>query len=278
MKKTHLIFLCALLFSMTACHSDEMKGYEMAPQADLLKAGQPTAAAEAIPPSPEIRNLKLIKEGHITFQTDDGWSTYERVRGWVNQHQGYIAGENQFSNAYRQEHQLTIKIPNHKFEDLMQILGIGVKAFDVRKVTVKDVGEAYTDLSVRLKNMEAKADRYRKLYQRANKIGEILEVDRNLNEVVLEIDRLKGKLRYLDSQVSFSTIHLTFYQEIASSKPIEKTPGFGEKAVESLSTGWHAVQSIFLFFLTFWPVAFFIGISWGLWRFVIRQHVRGRKV
>ena len=278
MKRVHLIFLCALLTLMTACHPDQMEGYEMAPQADLLKAGQPTATTEAIPSSPEIRNLKLIKEGHITFQTDDGWSTYERVRGWVNQHQGYIAGENQFSNAYRQEHQLTIKIPNSKFEDLMQILATGVKEFDVRKITVKDVGEAYTDLSVRLKNMEAKADRYRKLYQRANKIDEILEVDRNLNEVVLEIDRLKGKLRYLDSQVSFSTIHLTFYQKVAPSKPIEKTPGFGEKAAESLSTGWQAVQNIFLFFLTFWPAAFLMGILWGLWRFVIRPHVKGRKV
>jgi Domain of unknown function (DUF4349) len=112
---------------------------------------------------------------------------------------GYIAQQTDTS--------LTLRVPSRRFRKLMKgIEGLGqVRA---RSVQTLDVSEEFHDLKVRLENLQATRTRIQKLLGQAKDLGEILVVEKELERVSAEIDRIEGRLRFLSSQAAFSTVTL----------------------------------------------------------------------
>ena len=75
-----------------------------------------------------------------------------------------------------------------------------------RAVQAQDVTEEYHDLSVSLKSLRATRDRLEQFLNRAKNIQEVLAVERELNRINAEIDRIEGRMRFLASRAAFSTI------------------------------------------------------------------------
>lgn len=104
---------------------------------------------------------------------------------------------------------LVLRVPSRSFRRLMKGLeGLG----DVRSRSVQtiDVSEEFHDLDVRLKNLQATRTRIQKLLGQAKDLGQILTVEKELERVSAEIDRIEGRLRFLSSQAAFSTVTLSF--------------------------------------------------------------------
>jgi hypothetical protein len=73
--------------------------------------------------------------------------------------------------------------------------------------TTEDVTQEYTDLQARLDNAEATRARYLEiLATRAGTVRDVLEVEREIERVTENVERLKGQMRYLDSRIGLSTI------------------------------------------------------------------------
>jgi len=104
---------------------------------------------------------------------------------------------------------LTLRVPSRRFRKVMhQIEGLG----EVRSRSVQtiDVSEEFHDLRVRLDNLQATRTRIQKLLGQAKGLTEILTVEKELERVGAEIDRIQGRLRFLSSQAAFSTVTITF--------------------------------------------------------------------
>ncbi|MCH9684817.1 MAG: DUF4349 domain-containing protein [Deltaproteobacteria bacterium] len=104
---------------------------------------------------------------------------------------------------------LSLRVPSRRFRKVMkQIEGLG----DVqsRSVQTMDVSEEFHDLKVRLANLEATRTRIQKLLGQAKTLAEILTVEKELERVGGEIDRIEGRLRFLSSQAAFSTVTIGF--------------------------------------------------------------------
>ncbi len=104
---------------------------------------------------------------------------------------------------------ITIRVPAPRFhEALARVEKIG----DVtsRDVNAEDVTEEYLDLEVRLKTARAVRDRLEHLLARASKVEESIAVERELERLVGEIERLEGRMRYLQERAQLSTITVTF--------------------------------------------------------------------
>ncbi|MBW2524076.1 MAG: DUF4349 domain-containing protein [Deltaproteobacteria bacterium] len=110
---------------------------------------------------------------------------------------GYIA---QHDNASVQ-----VRVPSPRFRDaLKQMEKLGKVTH--RAVQAQDVTEEYHDLSVRLKSLRATRDRLEQFLNRAKNIQEVLAVEKELNRLNSEIDRIEGRMRFLASRAAFSTI------------------------------------------------------------------------
>lgn len=109
----------------------------------------------------------------------------------------------------REDTRITVRVPATQFDGALERIG---KLGDLlhRNVNVQDVTAEYTDLSIRLRNLEVMRTRLEELLQKANKVEDALAVERELERVTSEIERLKGRLKLLAELVSFSTITVEF--------------------------------------------------------------------
>ncbi len=105
----------------------------------------------------------------------------------------------------RQARRIVIRVPSRDFDGAMlQIAKLG----DVlhKNVSVEDVTEEYFDLQVRIRNLQAVRDRLEQLLKKADKVPDAIAVERELQRVTTQLERLKGRMKLIGELVQFSTI------------------------------------------------------------------------
>ncbi|MGG8496570.1 DUF4349 domain-containing protein [Tenacibaculum sp. TC6] len=194
-----------------------------------------------------ITERKLIKNGTLEFEVEDLSKAREKILKTVTDVKGYISSDEEATSSYRSSNYLTIRIPANNFDNFLNTILNGVEKFDQKKITVNDVTEQYLDVETRLKNKRILEEKYREILKKAKSVKEILEVEKELSAIREEIEAAEGKLKYLQNQVSFSTVYITIYKELSSQDSFMSNIGNGFKnGVENLK-----MAAVFL--VNIWP-------------------------
>jgi uncharacterized protein DUF4349 len=98
-----------------------------------------------------------------------------------------------------------MRVPAERFE---AALADAEATGDVTREQVagEDVGQEFVDLAARLRNFEAQESVLLRLMSRSTSVADTLRVQRELQDVQLEIERLRGRIRYLRDQTDLSTL------------------------------------------------------------------------
>lgn len=107
---------------------------------------------------------------------------------------------------------LTLRVPSARFEEALAAVENTGKV-RARHVQALDVGDQYRDLTLRLRTAEALRDRLEAMLARAAKVEEALQVERELERIVREIEQIKGQLRAMGDRIVLSTITVDFRPE-----------------------------------------------------------------
>jgi hypothetical protein len=83
-----------------------------------------------------------------------------------------------------------------------------------REESGQDVSAEFVDLEARQRHLEAVETQLLKLLERAGSVSAALAVQSKLNDVQLELERVRGRLRYLDDQTSFATISIALRERV----------------------------------------------------------------
>lgn len=162
---------------------------------------------------------------------------------------------------------IALRVPETAFtQALSDVAKLGeVKS---RNVDTQDVTEEYLDLAARLKNAEAEEKAFLSLMDKAKTIDEILQVRQVLSQTQVEIEQLKGRIRFLDEHVSFSTLTISIYEagtEVATSG----SWGFVAAAKDALHAFVGSINAIMVFFGGALPVLFLLAIlAWIAYRVI----------
>ncbi len=104
---------------------------------------------------------------------------------------------------------ITIRVPAPSHPEAVQrVEALGNVTF--RKQEAIDVTEQYVDLEARLRNATAVRKRLEALLARAEDVTAAIAVEKELNRVGEEIERLEAKLELLKNKVALSSITATF--------------------------------------------------------------------
>jgi len=79
--------------------------------------------------------------------------------------------------------------------------------------TGTDITDQYRDNVIRLDNLKNVRDRYLALLGRANTIPEVLSIEKELQRVVLEIERLEGAIKNAEASVAYSSVTVRFREK-----------------------------------------------------------------
>jgi hypothetical protein len=191
---------------------------------------------------------KLIKTGNITFETKDIDVTRRIIIDLVNQNNGYVASDNQYKSDDRVSVTISIRIPADKFDSILDEIAKGVEKFDSKNIRISDVTEQFLDIEARLKTKKTLELKYLEILKRARTVREILDVERELGKLRSDIESTEGRLKYLQNQVSFSTLNITFYKQNSTSEA-----SFIGKVSKAFKTGFENIKDFFLYMINIWP-------------------------
>lgn len=197
---------------------------------------------------------KIIKEGWVEYVTDDVEAKVEEVEQIVEEYEGHIQ-ESSFSKMNdRAKARLNIRIESNLFESVYGALG-EIEDLVEKESTTEDITMEYVDLKRRLEVYEAQEERYLEMLEEAENIEEMLEVEKELEKIRLEIESYKGKINYFDSVTDYSYIDVTVEEKKAVAAA--QTPdNVWEEFVFSLSEGWQFFSAV--------VVSMVSSIIWGL--------------
>lgn len=259
-----LVLLCFL--ALTGCDNNNSVS-ERVNVGELRLADEEQAmnlnSAKPVPQQADQIDRKFIKNGQIDFETENLNKTREDIFRAIKKLGGYISSENEFKNSYEISSNIAIRIPADNFDKLIEEITVGVERFDRKEINVQDVTAEFVDIEARLKTKKELENRYLEILKRANSVTEILEVEKQIGELRAEIESFEGRLKYLNNQVSYSTLNVRIYETI--SEHIE----FSKKFKEGFKNGWDNLILFFVLLVNIWP--FIIIIIAVLAFFIFRR-------
>ena len=274
MRSTTLLLITFLFFACDNTDKGMRFGIESGSDA-LLEVPMTTQTQAQGPIDDEQITKKIIKTGSISFQSINVEETYQAIAKVLSESDAYIEHENQYKGHQRINYQLTIRVPSHQYDTLLTSLAGMAFRIDSKTSNIEDVTERYYDLKSRIRNKKVLEQRYLELLKKATSISDILEIEKNLNEVRMEIEQLQGQFNYLSKQIGFSTIRLSFYEELPYTYDTFKRKGFGIRLTNAFSSGWQGFLSFLVGFTALWP--FVLLIAGGIYGFKKFRAFRKRK-
>jgi hypothetical protein len=106
---------------------------------------------------------------------------------------------------------LVLRVPSGRFERaLAELRGLGRVEREV--IAGEDVGEEFVDLQARLRNLQAERAVMLRLFDAAATIPDTIRVQNEVSAVQLQIEEIRGRLRFLRDQTSLGTITLNIVE------------------------------------------------------------------
>lgn len=208
----------------------------------------------------------IIKTADIKMMVEDVNLSTDNIEKILKVNDGFIDNSNLETKPYSLSNTLNIRVPAAQFDFVIKEITTLAEYIDHRVVKAEDATKAYVDTEVRLKNKLEVEKRYIEILRnQAKTVADVLEVERQLNDIRIEIESAQSYLNTLKDQIKYSTINLEIYQTVNYvKKPETNQKSFFTDVKEALQFGWNAVLSFILVFLHLWPlfaIASFIVIT-----------------
>ncbi len=218
----------------------------------------------------------VIKNADLAVVVDDPRTAQDQVIAWVESQGGFVISssfsERTLPSGKRVVYgELHFRVPAERFLDAIE----AVKSLAVRvereDISGQDVTDEYVDLEARLRNLQAAEEELRRLLDEATNTNEVLNIYRELMRVREEIERLQGRMRYLQESVAYSAVRVEFIP-VEADEPVSiggwEPKGVARDALRALIRTGQALVNALIWVGIYWlPVLAVVGLLvWGVWR------------
>ena len=247
-----------------------------APGAPTKISGQPGGAVNpgnpvsdsAVPPLPGPPVIRQAQLG-ITVNSGAFDSKLTEVRTIVEVAGGYIAGTDAQvppSDSQIRTGVINFMVPAAQFDSVLDQLA-KVGKLQNEHITGVEVGSQYVDLRARLANAEAQRNAMLTLLAQAKTISDIIAVQNQIGQITVQIEQLKGQIKYLDDNTSYSSVSVKLTE---ASAPAQATSSDSWGFATALSNAEHNFVTTINYAVTalgaVGPFLVLLGLGYLLWR------------
>ena len=173
----------------------------------------PITAEGALERIPELGETRMIvRTAEIALVVNDVAIALDRVADLAESLGGYVVSSKSWKEDERLIGIITFRVPAEDFADAMGSLHRMAVDVNHEETLAKDVTEEYVDLSAKLKNLEATEEQYLRLMEKAERVEDILDVQRELSKTRGNIEQTKGRMQYLERTSATSLIRVQLNQ------------------------------------------------------------------
>ena len=187
-------------------------------------AGVETGAT--VSETPQV-NRKLIRTFDIQIQTKEFDSVLTGLQEKVNELGGYIeqssldSGSSYYSHYNRYSY-MTVRIPSDKLDQFISNVKENANVTNISEST-EDITLSYVDVESRKKALETEQGRLLELLEKAETVEDIITIESRLSEVNYQLESYTSRLRTMDNQVDYSTVHINISEVDRETKVEPKT-------------------------------------------------------
>ena len=184
----------------------------------------------SVPPvGPEI-----VKTAQLSVQVPKGdfQGQFQQATSIAGTFHGFVESSSQSQGDKSRSGTLLIRVPSENFDATMRALG-NLGNIDSQSVSGQDVSSQFVDLEARLRTWEAQEAVFIRLMHKANSINQTLQIQRQLQDVQMQIEQIKGELHQLHDQTTLATIDVMIHEP--GVVPVKPQP---VSARPSLSEAW----------------------------------------
>lgn len=227
-------------------------------------------------------NKKLIYKANLNMEVEDYGKAQTEIRNMVTMAKGYIIEFNENMSQYEEGGTFVLKVPAAGFSSFLNNLEKIEHASLQRSIQGQDVSEEYVDLEARLKAAQLLESQYIEFMKKATKSSDLVAFANELGAIQEKIEQIKGKIRYIDQNVSFSTVELRVYQtdeSIAVKEKADQGP-LMERASNALKGSLSALSVMFQWIVVILAGALPILIGGGIILAIVlvtRKNMRVRR-
>ena len=245
---------------------------ESAPrQAAAGSAAKPTDQQQADLPSADRMIIRTVS---MTIAVTDVQETFRQAERIAVEQGGLLAASQVRQDGDRMTATMTIRVPSDSAtyqETLTRLRAVAERVVE-EQGQAQDITEEYVDLESRLRNLSASEQSLLALLQRAAKIEDIINIQRELTNVRGQIEQIQGRKQALERRADMATITLTIREIGTFSRPGWNPGDTVASAVRALGESVRGLATLGIWLLVFSPIwGGFLLAVWFVGRFLIRR-------
>jgi hypothetical protein len=215
----------------------------------------------------------------LTLEVKEFETAKESVYQAVEQAGGYIAQASTAETPNQpQRADLVLRVPVEQLSGVLDELR-ALGRVTQEQISTEEVTEQVVDLEARLRNARATEERLiAVLNERTGKVGDILEVEREIARTREELERVEARRQNLMRRVEMATLQVALLEEFQAR--LEPAPvGTGTHLRNAFVEGYQSFAGTLLSFVFFFArnglnLLFWGGLLWLTWRVVKRALLR----
>lgn len=176
---------------------------------------------------------------------------------------------------------ITFRVPAEKFQESLSQVRSMASRVNEERIQGQDVTEEYVDLQARLRNLRAAEKQLQEIMDQATRTEDVLHVYRELTNIRGEIERLQGRIRYLEQAAAMSSITVGLVPDEAA-QPLRiggwEPKGVVRDALQALIRTLQGLVTVVIWLIVYLlPVLVALGVVFGLPVFGLIRLWRRRK-
>jgi len=224
-----------------------------------------TGHTETLPGTEGDEALPAMKivDWDLDLETDHIQPAREHISRLIKQYGAIITMENESSYGSRHQIDWEIRVPSDKADRFVDEIRQSKEWRVISShLNVRDITDSYMDAEARLRNLRKLEERYTQMLQKAANMSDMISIEKELNRIRTEIERLQGRLARMKHQVDYTRVHILLHQNIRS------MPSFFHRMKTALTDGWRLFQELVLLLARLWLVGLVavLLVWWWRWR------------
>jgi hypothetical protein len=220
-----------------------------------------------------LKNKKIIKDGSISIKVKEIELAKKRMDAIIKSYDAYYENESFENSETTVSYRLKIRVPAKQFEVFLKASEKVEGEITFKNIDARDVTEEYVDGEIRLTSKKLFRNRYYQLLGKAGKVDDMLAIEENIRALQEEIESQEGQLKFLDDQITYSTLDVYLFCDKGIHEPVVVEDTFFKRFKTSISNGWNMLVSFVLWCIMQWPW----GIAIIAFIIIIKMYVKRRQ-
>ncbi len=233
--------------------------------------------------APSVERL-VIKNADLQLVVKDPPAVMDEIGNMAEAMGGYVVSANLYQTTLESgievpHASITIRVPAEKLNQALEQIKAHSDQLPLREdISSQDVTSEYTDLTSRLRNLEAAEAQLQKIMEEAYKTEDVLRVYHELTNVRQEIEVIKGRMQYLEQSSALSAISVDLIAD-AAVQPVSiggwEPTGVAKDAIRALLKTYQNIAD-FVIWLALYLIPVAVVILLPVY-FIVRGIIRWRR-